>query len=453
MFKIITSLIVFLINFNLIGTNYRVPGDSDISGYNSSLNRDCVEKMEAVVSSARFAPFSNSVHKKEEEEKVIDNSNIKILNWSTWLRFFEGLFLFLLVEISFFVPITEHATRLLLIMVPLVAAVYLNKTGTRILRKNESEDSYRVITPLNIWFLSIFVFIVCGFIEYLVAFYSVQRIKEEVDRKRKSFKGFVTDDEDDFGHDASGFDPNRFNTEFNEPASNVKQIIEEDGEKKKSEEVKTSDVKEINGKLEDKKDKDGKNKKDIVVPEPKADPKQEEVQPRVVITDSKAVVEEAVKKETEKVETAKKEAAAEAEKKLETNPDEASKLSRTVSFIQTEKPEKEASKDLPPPSVIEKKPSLTAFPREPIELEDGEEESDEAKKNMKKKDESPSMIHLATIRKKKRQEKMEKAFKKVNQKLHLLYTISYLPADKTARLTFPICFLIYCYFFWLVYIM
>ena len=445
------------------------------SGNMSSTYNDCLDMIEPrSVSKLKFISFRNSLDgTSKQDDDEIDNSNIELFTWSTWLRFFEGLFLFLLAEISFFVSITEHATRLLLIMVPLIASVYLNKTGTKRQTSNKDgdEDSYRAITPLNIWFLSVFVFIVCAFIEYLIAFYSVQRIKNEVEQKRKSFKGFVADDDEEMG-DSNVTDTNlgsAFVFDGSKAASNVKEIIEEPEEKKNEE------SKDKQQKIEDKKkkkesttkeSKDKPEKKEIVVPEPKVDPKQPEVEPRVVITaDTKPSTESNdgqggwtdVDKSKESGEKKPDET-----KSDEKKPGEVSKPGKVVSFIKTEKPEtEESSEELPPPSVIGKKSPTT----DPIELEDDEDEEPvygsrgeivkdlSRRKKIKKRDESPSMIQLATIRKKKRQEWMQSALKKMNRKLHLIYTISYLPADKTARITFPICFTIYCYFFWLVYMM
>ena len=92
------SIIMLLVA--LAATETIVPSDNYSLKQNvPSNNPDCIDKTDPIVSGSRLVLISKSLSSKEGEEKVIDNSSIRILNWSTWLRFFEGFFLFLLVEI------------------------------------------------------------------------------------------------------------------------------------------------------------------------------------------------------------------------------------------------------------------------------------------------------------------------------------------------------------------
>ena len=326
---------------------------------------------------------------------------ISLKNWHTILRFLEGFVLFILSFISFFVPITEHATRLLLIMVPVVCITYLNST---------IKTPY--FTAANMWFGGIFIYLIFSFIEYLIAFYSVQKIRKEVNEKRKFYKTFVKIDEEE------------------EPEADSKSSKTKTDQKDTKNETDSSNKQEKNELVVPSTTPADPSASGAIVrlpehpstPEVKATdtPGEEKKAPGTELAKAAPPQQPFVKRESKEKRSYSSEGRRYFSGQLIGDPDNNSSLGETLDGLSLEAQ------------------SVTV---------------DDTGRDQEPETGSPSMSDLQEERRKKKQKKIEKALHKLNEKLHLMYTISYLPTDRISRVYYPICFVLFIYFFWLVYIM
>ncbi|KAI1293574.1 Glutamate-gated chloride channel alpha [Halotydeus destructor] len=141
-----------------------------------------------------------------EEQELTNGSNSKAqclefeINfyrkhmWYSFSRVLPSVCLVSFSFTSFLVPITEHTSRLTIILVPLSWFLYSNR--------NFVIKEY--VTAINVWYTGNIFYVLCVLVEYFIAFYSVQVIRANVEEQRKKFKQFVQDDHDDEDHDKDG---------------------------------------------------------------------------------------------------------------------------------------------------------------------------------------------------------------------------------------------------------
>jgi hypothetical protein len=296
-----------------------------------------------------------------------------------WINFIEGMFILAILQISFYVPIIEHATRVLLIFISLLCSLYLNKT----------ESKKQNFTAHNMFFMGIFIFCVCAFVEYLVAFMSVERIRKIIEEKRKTFKGFVEPTQEE--KEAKGF---------------------------------TAKIKKIKRSLTQPQQGQEPNA-EVKVPE---EPEKTEVTPAVIkmpVTDYIAKEAATSAKEPEPTEKA-------------VGPKQEFKVVPPKA-----RPSHELKSLIPSPTEIMSKSNST-------DPSSGSISTEAYPSGMKQS--SQGEMSLSERESRKRKEK-ERRIRKINNKLHLMYSISHLPADRMARKVFPFSFVMFVFYFWIIYVM
>lgn len=289
-----------------------------------------------------------------------------------WVSFVEGVVVLVILQITFFVPIIEHGTRSLLVFIGLLCSLYLNKSTF------QDKEMYH---PINMFFHAIFVFTVCVFLEFLVAFVSVERIRKEMEKKRKIFKGFV--------------EPNQKSTQKDDKVKALK--------KTKKSLTRTDPGLDVKPEVKVPEDLEDKEVTPAVVkmPEPQDDTSKNA---NIVVRDPKQVL----------------------------GPP-----------IQTDKPGPKAVASIPSPTDMAKHSSGKKS-----------EESSESEILLEDPVGQTSLpIDLIDLKEERKQKRNEKKLREINNKLHLMYSVSHLPADIMARTVFPVSFTLFAFYFWIVYVM
>ena len=99
----------------------------------------------------------------------------------------SGIALFCVMYVSLFVPIDKSGPRILCILIPM----NLSLMFSRRMRRRGPDHEADVNQPCDIFFFMIFWFGAMHFIEYLVAFTSIARITNEINRDQDALEDFV----------------------------------------------------------------------------------------------------------------------------------------------------------------------------------------------------------------------------------------------------------------------
>ena len=384
------------------------------------------------------------------------------------MNFLEGMMILALLQISFYVPITEHTTRVLLIFIPLLSSLYLNKS-----QKQE-------FLPSNMFFTGIFMFTACACAQYITAFVSVERIRQKIQKKSVKLKGFVTRDEQPA---TESKDKNN----QHKPENNVEVKIEH-------KEVPLPLPLPL---LEDKKDKEETPVAEIKMPEEATETSSPSP---IIIMPGFGSSEFSVGISTEPIPESVDLTAVNTSSTKILSVEKPTPATKTEPFIKIPviepKPEKkstemttainEQNQAVNPEIKISSEVSI------PTESEPSRSPTDLLKDlNKKKKDDDfisstdsgslssisdmtedsldlnyltrrggwtvPSLKELKEERRQRKKQKADKRAERrllrINNKLHLMYSVSYLPADEMARRAFFTAFLLYFFFFALIYLM
>ena len=336
------------------------------------------------------------------------------------MSFLEGIMILALLQISFYVPITEHATRVLLIFIPLFSSLYLNKS-----LKQE-------FAPSNMFFTGIFMFTACTCAQYIIAFVSVERIRQKIQKKSVKLKGFVTKDEQPPTESKDKNDQYK-------PKNNAEVKIEH---------------KEVPLPLPLLEDKEETPVAEIKMPEEAT-----ETSPSpMIIMPGFGSSESSVGIPTEPIPESVDLIAAVNEQNQAVDPE--TRIKSEVAIPTESEPSRSPTELLK--DVNNKKKdddSMSSTDSDSLSsIPDMTEDSLDLEILTRRGGWTvPSLKELKEERRQRKKQKADKRAERrllrINNKLHLMYSVSHLPADEMARRAFLTAFLLYFFFFSLIYLM